>query len=235
MKPLLGFFTCIVLGLTSHSKTLVVAVLDTGFIVSEETKNAKLCRFGHKDFTIVQAYSKHPKTADPIPVDNHRHGTNIAGLIQKFAGNANFCIVIVKYFDPLDKSESGIQPTIDAINYARIIKADYINYSGGGLKRDTQELIAVRRYLDQGGTFVAAAGNEKSDLRLNPYYPAMYDSKIVSVGSWSSKGNIASYSNFGFDVKRWEIGSDREAFGIKMSGTSQAAAIVTGKLLKERK
>lgn len=75
--------------------------------------------------------------------------------------------------------------------------------------------------------------------RANTYYPALYDSRIYVVGNLvgPSRG-IASTSNYGEAVKYWEIGTNvlsrlpTMSYGF-MTGTSQAAAIKTGKLARE--
>ena len=55
------------------------------------------------------------------------------------------------------------------------------------------------------------------------------------MGNGSSRGISSlkrdSTSNFGHIVKHWEQGNDVSAGGYKMSGTSQAAAIFTRKLI----
>lgn len=215
-----------------HSdKPIVVAVIDTGFTYSQYTKNVKLCKFGHKDFTSLQEMFTPPGIKSPVPVDNHGHGTNIAGVIQDNAGEANYCIVVIKYYDPKAIDSNNLVNTINAIKYATNIGAKYINYSGGGIMFDKTEKQTVQKFLDKGGRFIAAAGNEKSDIQKLKYYPAMYDSRIVSVGSMEKDGHVANYSNYGKSISRWEYGTDVVGFGIKMSGTSQATAIATGKII----
>jgi subtilisin family serine protease len=215
-------------------KPAVVAVIDTGFKFSDKTAEAKLCKFGHKNFSSITDSYLPPNMQAPVPVDNHGHGTNVAGIIQEFAGNTHYCIVVIKYFDPNSKVDNNLENTIKAIRYANNIGAKYINYSGGGLLFDEREKIEVEKFLDRGGRFIAAAGNEKSDISEKPYYPAMYDERIVSVGSIEEDGTIAKYSNFGDRVSRWEYGTNIVGFGISMSGTSQATATATGKIINEQ-
>lgn len=213
-------------------KPAIVVVIDTGFKSNPYTKNAKLCKYGHKNFTNVTEVDSTQSTVNYVPIDNHGHGTNVAGLIQKYAGNANYCMVIVKYYDPKDTGFSNLNNTVRAINYATNIKAKYINYSGGGTDLSYEERTAVKRFLDKGGKFIAAAGNERKDLKDQGYYPAMDDDRVIRVGSMSN-GKIAPYSNFGKHVTRWEDGTNQIGFGIIQSGTSQATAIATGKIIKE--
>ncbi|NJO48279.1 MAG: S8 family serine peptidase [Leptolyngbyaceae cyanobacterium RM2_2_4] len=212
---------------------MTVAVIDTGFTVSQSTAGAKLCKYGHKDFTSLNESTSTDKTVTPVPVDNHGHGTNIAGVIQKFAGNANFCIVVLKYYDPKVVG-NNLDQTVKAIRYATQIGVKYINYSGGGIEHSEAERAAVKSFLDKGGIFIAAAGNERSDLSKLAYYPAMDDARVTVVGSVEPNGEVAGYSNYGKQVTRWEYGTNQVGFGMSMSGTSQAAAVATGKIIKEQ-
>lgn len=256
MKALAGFFLALLITFAPYStyvvagteqktscslKPVIVAVIDTGLTLSN---NEKLCKTGHKDFSGFSTSSKvelsksgtHQKgvvypTVD-VPADGHGHGTNIAGLIYKHAGpDANYCLLILKYWQPGISGVSAIEATIEAINYATEMGAKYINYSGGGIEFNEDEAMAVSNFLDHGGTFIAAAGNEKSDLAKVPYYPAMDDNRVIVVGN-GTKEKPAIHSNFGVRVDRWENGVKQVGFGHTMTGTSQAAAIVTGKMLK---
>jgi len=215
-----------------ESKPAVVAVIDTGLDMRRVPNNAKICKFGHKDFT--GGLSDNSRTVDPVPSDEHGHGTNIAGVIAKYAGDANYCIVVLKYYSPLTTGQNNLQNTIDAIKYATNIGAKYLNYSGGGTERSSKEARAIKAYLDKGGTIIAAAGNERSNIDKFPYYPAMEDSRIISVGSIQQDGRPAGYSNYGKSVKRWEHGTNIEGFGVTMSGTSQATAVAAGKIINKQ-
>jgi subtilisin family serine protease len=223
---------------TCHGKPTVIAVIDTGFgagFKGEET--AKLCKYGHHNF-VSDSYSDKFNTVDPVPVDHHGHGTHIAGLIDKYARakNINYCLVILEYFDPLNALNLNLLHTIQAINYAKNIHADFINYSGGGLEANKDEIIAVKSFLDAGGKFIAAAGNEHSDLAKVPYYPAMEDDRVIVVGNMDENGKRAISSNYGDRVNRWEVGSGGvKMYNVRMDGTSQAAAIATGKIVGDTK
>lgn len=223
----------VIKGHKCNEKTTVVAIIDTGFNYPTVSEGVKLCKYGHRNFTELPDSRKIEGLKAEVPVDNHGHGTNIAGLIQKYAGNANFCMVILKYYDPKVIDSNNMKNTIKAIQYATAIGANYINYSGGGTDFSPEERNAVKKFLDKGGKFVAAAGNERSDLKKRGYYPAMDDTRVIRVGSRKPSGEIESYSNYGEPITRWEYGTDAVGFGVTMSGTSQAAAIATGKIINE--
>lgn len=219
-------------------KTAIVAVIDTGFgsdiapqYALDSMKSAKLCRTGHKNFTSdTDTYNVN---GIEVPADNHGHGTNIAGVIQDNAGNSDYCMVIIKYYSPKVQHDDNLINTIKAINYATSIGANYINYSGGGTETNKEEIQAVKTFLDKGGKFIAAAGNERSDMSRWPYYPAMDDKRVISVGNKGADDKPVPSSNYGKPVTRWEYGTKVVGFGIQLTGTSQAAAIATGKIIND--
>jgi|SRR5581483_5947526 len=222
---------------------ITVAVIDTGFGFQNLGHQANLCKYGHKDFSADKKFSKDYGTADPIPVDLNSHGTNIVGVIDQYAGpKKNYCIVVLKYFSEKHTGQQNLNSFTRAVKYATNIKAKFINYSGGGPNFDLEEYNAIEKFLNQGGKFIAAAGNEHSDLVKNHYYPAVYDPRIVVVGNRKkAKCKLtndqcrSATSNYGIGVTRWEVGEDVTAYGITMTGTSQATAIATGKIVSESK
>lgn len=219
-------------------KPKVIAVVDTGFGADDfwdGQETAHLCKLGHKDFTGGKTSTRF-ETTDPVPTDEHGHGTHIAGLIDKYASETNnsFCLVILKYYDSKNSDRLNLQRTVEAINYARQIKADFINYSGGGVASDKEEAEAVKAFIDSGGTFVAAAGNERSDLETHHFYPAQEDDRVIAVGNGKDEKRRAPTSNYGKRVNRWEDGSSVLVYNHYMSGTSQSAAIATGKIVAEK-
>jgi len=230
------------------NKPIKIAVIDTGFGFKGLGKNAKLCQEGHRDFSADQIYSNKYNTKDPIPVDIHGHGTNIAGIIEHYVNQKglNYCLVIIKFYST--KNFESENPKLDyaianqhgsekSLQYLAQLDPTITNVSGGGAGYDTIESRAVKSYLNSGGILVAAAGNigkklsnsNTSDL-YTTYYPAMYDPRIVVVGSINDNGSRSTFSNYGPFVKRWEEGLNVTGYGLVFSGTSQATAIATGKI-----
>ena len=222
------------------NKPVTVGVIDTGFGYQEHGKEASLCKLGHRNFTHQPEVFKDNRTSTPIPLDLHGHGTNIAGIIDRLAKStkANFCIVVLKYYVNDGYGSQNLKATVDAINWAADIKLDYLNYSSGGEDPSADEFKAIERYLNGGGTLVVAAGNNGMNLddKDHHYYPACYtDKRIIVVGMLDKNGVQYRYSNYGSVVTRWEIGAEVDGFGISESGTSQAAAVATGKLVAQTK
>lgn len=239
MKPLL-IAAMIVSGCVAHAgpihRTIRVAVIDTGFDKNRLRDDVPLCDTGHKDFTL---------DGDPFS-DRHGHGTHIAGTIRKFAGSrANYCLIIIKNYTP--GFTSGVMDaTRRAFAWAILQDADYINYSGGGTESDRTEHNVIKVALEKGIKIIVAAGNEGSNLNKSPYFPACYDSRIEMVQSTDESGDRLSSSNYlgpgTFVTKSCnnkaihsELGSVsvdlKNGSKFFMQGTSQAAAVHTGKAL----
>lgn len=203
-----------------------VAVIDTGIPVVP-IANQYLCHSGHKDFT------------NTTITDLHGHAASVAYLIHKYAdlSSDEYCQVHIKFYHKNDNSVDTLKSSVMAIEHAIAIKADIINYSGGGTTFSEEEKRAVKRALNAGIIFVASAGNESFDLEKNKYYPATLDERIIVVGAQDLRGEKLRLSNFSNTVVDiWELGVFYEDFGHGFkklfSGTSAATAVATGKIVK---
>lgn len=167
--------------------------------------------------------------------DNHGHGTHVAGIIQQRVRSSRVKFMILKYYDPAISANDNLMNTVKAIRYATKMKADIINYSGGGADRSPMEEAAIRDAQGQGILFVAAAGNDGRNTDLVGYYPAGYKlSNIISVAAMDSQKRLLASSNFGsgsVDIaapgKNVYSALPGGKYGY-MSGTSQATAWVSG-------
>ncbi len=225
------------------NKPIKIAVIDTGFGYQGRGINAKLCQEGHRDFSVDQLYASNFHTKDKVPLDMNGHGTNIVGIIEQYAKfqNVDYCIVVIKYYSTkhFDATNAKIsyetenaRASEEALKYLNSLRATIVNYSGGGEGWDGREFIPIRRYLNLGGMFVAAAGNNNQNLdTVGEYYPAMYDKRIIVVGSINDNGSRSSFSNYGNKVTRWENGTNVPGYGLLLSGTSQSTAVATGKIV----
>ena len=202
--------------------TTRVVVLDTGLNLADPRFSQVLCKDGHMDFT-----------GRGIE-DTNGHGTHVAGLIKTYAKDANYCLIIVKYYT----DRSALANYLPALEYAVSLHPDFINISGGGPGWDDREYAAVCEAKANHTKFVVAAGNDNS-IDNTDYYPAGYrEDNIVVVGALESDGyNRARYSNYGSVVTAWEIGQVTSTLpngeGM-MKGTSQATAIHMGKMLNKK-
>lgn len=176
------------------NKTIKIAIIDTGLNLNDVRFKDHLCEKGHKSFV------------GPME-DNHGHGTHIAGIIQKEAGEGDYCFLIYKYYSDYSPGMTNLENEISSIKEAILNGATIINFSGGGNAMYMEEYNAIKAHPEV--TVVAAAGNESINLdEETKYYPASYNApNIISVGNLEENGiKVAHSSNYGKSVKAWEIG-----------------------------
>jgi thermitase len=155
------------------------------------------------------------------PMDDHGHGTHIAGVIgalqNNFKGivgmNSRVKMMGVRFLGATGGgSDWGAQ---QAIYYVIDMKRRFpekkfiMNCSWGGEGRDSRNgdaddfLMQAFREADENGILsVIAAGNSGLSTRFFPFYPANYGEKIDSIISVAASNNVdqlASFSNYGFD------------------------------------
>lgn len=212
---------------SDSNATVTVAVVDTG--IDASTPN--LCHMGHKSFV---------KTG-PL-VDENGHGTQMATVVNNTVKSKHgYCIVSIKWFDEKSTGPEKVANMAKAIQYAANINASIINISGGGGEPEESERIAVLNAINKRIPVVAAAGNEDSDLSKScNYFPACYDVRVITVGNLQPRTRTRQpSSNYGNYIKRWEIGTNLflklpDGQQVLGTGTSHAAAVATGKLVKAK-
>jgi subtilisin family serine protease len=185
------------------------------------------------------------------PLDDNNHGTHVAGTIGAKGNNdlgvtgVNWktSIMALKF---LDASGTGTTANaIAAINFAIQAKAALSasgganirvlsnSWTGGGFSQTL--LDAIKKAGASDILFVAAAGNDSSNLDNVPVYPASYDaSNVIAVAASDNTDHLAWFSNFGSSsVDLAAPGVDILSTGIGgiywyASGTSMATPQVSG-------
>ena len=210
----------ILFSLNLQAKTIKVMIIDSGVSLS------------HTELLI---HAKDPKNEydydDPIG-----HGTHIAGLVVK-----NTCLKIelisCRYIN--SSTNASISVSNSCLKRALEEKIDYINYSSGGQDFNLEEYNLFKKIISSGIKVIVSAGNERVDLSKNcNYYPACYRIPGMTIVGSKNNGKKAYYSNYGLKEMKWEEGTDiistlpQGQWG-KMSGTSQATAIRTNRLLRK--
>ncbi len=178
--------------------------------------------------------------------DHIGHGTHVSGIIVSKSKSlktqhAPVKIMVLKFFDAGASGEKVLKATADAINYATKMGVTIINYSAGGRTSSPQEYKALVRAKNANIIIVAAAGNEHTDNDLFSFFPASYRlSNIVAVSATDEDGRLLSSSNYGKEtVTAHAPGKDIVSslpggkMG-KMTGTSQATAMVTAQMISEK-
>ncbi|MFM2148453.1 MAG: hypothetical protein RLZZ187_759 [Pseudomonadota bacterium] len=159
---------------------------------------------------------------DNDPLDDHNHGTHVAGTIGGMGGNGvgvagvNWSVQMagLKF---LSKNGSGsVSNAIKAVDYFTALGAaggpqDFVatnnSWGGGSYSKAMQDAIA--RAANQGQLFIAAAGNGGrdgigDDNDLLGYYPTNYSTvatagyeAVVAVAATTSSGELTRFSNYG--------------------------------------
>lgn len=248
--------------LTTGSKDIVVAIIDTGLDIRHPDLTDNLWVNPGESGTDANGRNKASNGVDDDGngyiddvhgwnfvansndvTDNHGHGTHIAGIIGAVGGNGigvvgispKVSLMALKYYDPKSPGMNNLLNTVRAIQYAVQMRANIINYSGGGLDPSPEEKRAIELAQHKSILFVAAAGNERSNSDVRGYYPADYDlTNIISVTAIDKRKSVLPTSNYGeMSVDIAAPGNDifstlpKGQYG-PMTGTSQATAFVTG-------
>lgn len=206
----------LILAPSIFARTIRIGVIDNGYQV-KNSPEIKLCND-----------VKNPINLTSFPMSYYAdHGQNVIHTINKYAGkNADICFVIIK---AIPSAYIHL-----AIIFAIKANVDIINLSYGGEYYNPIEGFIIASALQRQIIIVAAAGNEDTDLdKTCNFYPACSDKRILVVGNGHNNDNKNTKTNYGETVVDiWENGDNVTNGGVTMSGSSQAAAIATGKMVK---
>jgi subtilisin family serine protease len=211
----LFLYSCSVYGRSDHRDKVVV--IDTGINRSEFNPRYK-CADGDIDLTGEGIH------------DYIGHGTNVAGLISKHMDYNKECLIAIKAFP------TGLWNwhLVTALKLARQLEAKFVNMSYGGISTNFAEEKAISELLSSGADVMTSAGNNRLDLSKNCVcYPACYKFKS---DHWHVVGATDLFeSNFNGPVNELAKGNNQCYRKICMSGTSQACANVTGRIIELRR
>lgn len=215
-------------GYAEKDESIRIGILDTGILASHRQLKEVKIEPG-ENFVFPGS-----DTADLIG-----HGTRIAGIIKEQCADVTMVPLVV-----ISRYPAGLQKSCNAEEIAgAIIKAidkyecKIINISLG-METDNEELRQAIEYAEERNVIiVAAAGNSGERKPEAKYYPAAYET-VIAVGAEDEKGNVAAFSQKGYsDVYAMGVDVPVLTFGFsinqpKESGTSYAAAKITGKIAK---
>lgn len=201
------------------SRNLVVAVIDTGidyahpdlaanlWVNARETPGNGLDDDGNgyrDDVYGIDATVDTGHANSGNPMDDHGHGTHVAGIVAAQAGNGIGGVGVafnVRVMALKAAQYSGVLATSDiaeAIYYAVAQGVDVINMSFGGYARSNLEEDALTVAFGQ-AVLVAAAGNDGKVNLPCPFgrnmYPAAYN-WVLGVMASTPDGGRASFSNY---------------------------------------
>ncbi|MBX3040650.1 MAG: S8 family serine peptidase [Bdellovibrionaceae bacterium] len=179
--------------------------------------------------------------------DEVGHGTHVAGLIvsggkevlspSPLAINVRTRVMVLKYHDGRNIQGRG-RAFQKALEYAARENANVIHISGGGYQSLPQEKRLFRQLAEKGIPVVVASGNKQADRPHAPFYPSAYGfTNLISVSAVDNGGRLLPTTNEspgglflherGADLASLLPGS---RIG-RMTGTSQAAALLCGRMI----
>lgn len=161
---------------------VIVAVIDTGVDTNHPFLRDRL----------VAGYDVLDKDSDPM--DEHFHGTHMAGIIADTTP-VNVKIMPIR---AVDKEGRGYDNHIaEGIRYAVDNGADVINMSFVGEEYSTYLAQAISYALEHDVVVIVASGNESMDT--TNLYPAG-EQKVIVVGAADRNNRIADFSNTGASI-----------------------------------
>ncbi|MGZ3537902.1 MAG: S8 family serine peptidase [Thermodesulfobacteriota bacterium] len=206
--------------ITNGSNDVIIAVIDTGvdYTHSDLSQNiwVNLAEYNGAPGVdddgngyIDDAYGIN--TFDHVngPMDDHGHGTHVAGTIGALGNNAmgvagvnwNVKIIPCKFLG--SDGYGYTDGAIECLEYIRALKEKGINiiatnnsWGGGGYSQALYDAIDAQRKSDI--LFIAAAGNDNADNDQYDFYPAGYSlPNLLAVAATDPSDLKAWFSNYG--------------------------------------
>lgn len=242
--------------ITQGSNEVVVAVIDTGVDYTHEDLAANMWQNPGEipdnnidddgNGYVDDIYGIDTYNDDSDPMDDHFHGTHVAGIIGAVGNNGkgiagiNWRVKIMALKFLSSEGEGTIDDAIECFEYVAKMKDRGVNIiatnnSWGDYSYSQALYDAIYAHLQKGILCVAAAGNDGIDNALFPTYPAsFYLPNLISVAATNMDDELASFSNYG--RRMVHLGAPGEDIAstyldndyVLASGTSMAAPHVTG-------
>jgi subtilisin family serine protease len=235
---------------TTGSYDVVIAVIDTGVyyihpdlvknIWINDNENPTNEKDDDKNGYIGDYFGYDFIGNQPDPLDDHGHGTHVAGIIGAIGDNnigitgVNWDVKMMSLRGLGSNGQGDMASLIRAIKYADTMGADIISCSWGSPSRSLalEEVIKNSNKL-----FVFAAGNDANDNDLKGFYPSNYQyPHTISVAATDRNDKLALFSNYGIntvEVAAPGVGIVSTYIPVyaeyaSLSGTSMAAPYVSG-------
>ncbi len=200
--------------------SIVLAVIDTGIDYTHEDlatnmwtnpgETANNLADDDGNGYVDDVYGINAINTSGEPLDDHGHGTHVAGTIgavgnnnKGVAGvNHTVKIMALKFIDAIT-GEGLTSDAVECINYVVTMKARGVNIkatnnSWGGGSYDAALYDAIYALKTNDILFVASAGNDSANNDSITRYPSGYNlANIVAVAASDHNDSLAWYSNYG--------------------------------------
>ena len=213
--------------ITTGSSQVVVAVIDTGIdythpdLAANMFRNAADCNNNGIDDDgngyIDDCFGIDVANSDSDPMDDHYHGTHVAGTIGAVGNNGigvvgvnwNVKLLACKFFDA--NGSATTEGAIECLEYIKALKTRSVNpvnivasnNSWGGDETSQALYDAIDEQRQAGILFISGAGNGNAfgvgqNNDTTPFYPCNYFlANIICVAATTSNDSKAGFSNYG--------------------------------------
>ncbi|HJV64157.1 MAG TPA: S8 family peptidase, partial [Geomonas sp.] len=230
---------------STGSSNVVIAVIDTGIDYNHPDLAANI--WTNPGINVGYSGDLHgidTSNHDSDPMDDHYHGTHVAGTIGAVGNNGvgvaglswNVKLMACKFLDAAGNGYTA--DAIECLEYVRMMKAQGVNivatnnsWGGGDDSLLLRQAIDAQRDI----LFIAAAGNDSTNNDAAPFYPASFAlPNLIAVAATDNNDNVASFSNTGRNsvhvaAPGTSIFSTTPGNSYQyLQGTSMAAPHVTG-------
>ena len=236
---------------TQGDKNVLVAVIDTGIDYTQEDLAANMwINAGEiadnkidddENGFIDDIYGWDFANSDNDPMDDHSHGTHVAGTIGAIGNNEkgvigvspNVRLMASKF---LGASGSGtLAGAVLAIDYAVKMKAQILNNSWGGGGYSQALADVIEKAHKNNVLFVAASGNDSTNNDVIKHFPSSYEHpNVLAVAATNNQDVLSRFSNYGFKSVHVSAPGENILSSVPgnaykvMSGTSMATPHVVG-------
>ncbi len=217
-------------------------------------KKPKLCKSGHKDFTNTDIQDDHGHGTHIVGlIAKEAKDANYCMIILKtwspvskiIGGLANYNAIVYAVDMGVDIiNYSGGGKTFYLKEYLAVKKAldkGIVLVMAAGNERERVDYHVLKVSIKDKRTpyyIHRKTGHITTKTPKNTYFPAGYDPRIISVENIDKKGKLLSSSNYGETSYHQEVGDSVMSLIpnnklAKMTGTSQATAVRTGKIVNK--
>lgn len=193
----------------------IVAVIDTGVGYNHPDINGNMwdgsaCQDENNAFLGDCLHGYDFENYDKVPLDNHGHGTHIAGTIAAAKNNAKGTIgiapkaKIMAIRTSLTSVDNAAAIRFAQNNGAKVINASWVGTSSSCLYDE----LLYNSIANFSGLFVAAAGNDNAEHNGSTYFTVPADfghdtgcwddlPNVISVAATDYADNLAGFSDYG--------------------------------------